>query len=147
MNKYEKDEISCLPSKYRPMTVWSYIGYNLLFGLPVIALTLWDFSHSFGMTARAQNDKKVRGDRVQPYSGNGIASLMEFIICSIIPVPISTPIMIPIIIIMISVNARTTRLKHEGVSVTPSVSRGPVWVCALFVEILRLRIRSAQNDG
>ena len=43
--------------------------------------------------------------------------------------------------------ARTTRLKHEGVSVTPSVSRGPVWVCALFVEILRLRIRSAQNDG
>ena len=36
MNKYEKDELSCLPSKYRPMTVWSYIGYNLLFGLPVI---------------------------------------------------------------------------------------------------------------
>lgn len=36
MNRYEKDEISCLPAKYRPMTVWSYIGYSILFSLALV---------------------------------------------------------------------------------------------------------------
>ena len=36
MNRYEKDEISRLPSKYRPMGAWSYFGYQILFALPII---------------------------------------------------------------------------------------------------------------
>lgn len=36
MNKYEKDEINSLPYKYRPMTVGAYIGYGILFGIPLI---------------------------------------------------------------------------------------------------------------
>ena len=36
MNSYEKDEISRLPSKYRPMGAWSYFGYQILFALPII---------------------------------------------------------------------------------------------------------------
>jgi len=31
MNKVEKDEISQLPDKYRPLTMWSIIGWNILF--------------------------------------------------------------------------------------------------------------------
>ena len=31
MNKVEKDEISQLPEKYRPLTMWSIIGWNILF--------------------------------------------------------------------------------------------------------------------
>ena len=31
MNRVEKDEISQLPDKYRPLTMWSIIGWNILF--------------------------------------------------------------------------------------------------------------------
>ena len=31
MNKVEKDEISQLPYKYNPLTMWSIIGWNILF--------------------------------------------------------------------------------------------------------------------
>ena len=31
MNRVEKDEISQLPEKYRPLTMWSIIGWNILF--------------------------------------------------------------------------------------------------------------------
>ena len=31
MNKVEKDEISQLPYKYHPLTMWSIIGWNILF--------------------------------------------------------------------------------------------------------------------
>ena len=31
MNKVERDEISQLPYKYRPLTMWSIIGWNILF--------------------------------------------------------------------------------------------------------------------
>ena len=31
MNRVEKDEISQLPYKYRPLTMWSIIGWNILF--------------------------------------------------------------------------------------------------------------------
>ena len=31
MNRVEKDEISRLPDKYRPLTMWSIIGWNILF--------------------------------------------------------------------------------------------------------------------
>ena len=31
MNKVEKDEIAQLPEKYRPLTMWSIIGWNILF--------------------------------------------------------------------------------------------------------------------
>ena len=36
MNRYEKNEIQNLPSKYRPMGAWSYWGYTILFGIPLI---------------------------------------------------------------------------------------------------------------
>ena len=36
MNSYEKDEISRLPYKYRPMGAWSYFGYQILFAIPLI---------------------------------------------------------------------------------------------------------------
>ena len=31
MNRVEKDEISQLPEKYRPLTMWIIIGWNILF--------------------------------------------------------------------------------------------------------------------
>lgn len=31
MNRVEKDEISQLPYKYRPLTMWSIIGWSILF--------------------------------------------------------------------------------------------------------------------
>ena len=36
MKKYEKDEISRLPNKYKPLGAWRYFGYNILFSIPVI---------------------------------------------------------------------------------------------------------------
>ena len=36
MNRYEKNEIQNIPSKYRPMGAWSYWGYTILFGIPLI---------------------------------------------------------------------------------------------------------------
>ncbi len=40
MNKVEKDEISQLPDKYRPLTMWSIIGWNILFNIAVIGFIL-----------------------------------------------------------------------------------------------------------
>ncbi|MDE6667367.1 MAG: ABC transporter permease [Clostridia bacterium] len=31
MNRVEKDEIAQLPEKYRPLTMWSIIGWSILF--------------------------------------------------------------------------------------------------------------------
>ncbi len=36
MNRYERDEIDTLPSKYRPVGAWGYFGYTLLFSIPII---------------------------------------------------------------------------------------------------------------
>ncbi len=33
MNKVEKDEIAQLPEKYRPLTMWSIIGWSILFNV------------------------------------------------------------------------------------------------------------------
>ncbi len=40
MKDYEKKEIAGLPAKYRPLGAWSYVGYSILLGLPVIGLIL-----------------------------------------------------------------------------------------------------------
>ena len=36
MNQIEKNEISSLPAKYRPLGAWSYLGYTILFAIPLI---------------------------------------------------------------------------------------------------------------
>ena len=36
MNSYEREEISKLPDKYRPMSAWAYFGYQILFSIPLI---------------------------------------------------------------------------------------------------------------
>jgi len=36
MKSHEKQEISRLPRKYRPLSAWEYFGYNLLFSIPLI---------------------------------------------------------------------------------------------------------------
>lgn len=36
MNSYEKDEIRSLPAKYRPIGAWGYLGYNILFAIPLV---------------------------------------------------------------------------------------------------------------
>lgn len=36
MNKYEKDDISGIPSEYRPIGAWAYFGYTVLFCIPVL---------------------------------------------------------------------------------------------------------------
>lgn len=36
MSDYEKEEISRLPEKYRPIGAWTYFGLMLLFSIPVI---------------------------------------------------------------------------------------------------------------
>lgn len=38
MRKYEKEEISALPDKYRPLGAWEYFGYTVLFSLPIVGL-------------------------------------------------------------------------------------------------------------
>ena len=38
MNSYEKEEISKLPSKYRPIGAWGYFGYSILFSIPLVGL-------------------------------------------------------------------------------------------------------------
>lgn len=40
MNRYEKDEIRSLPPKYRPMGAWGYVGYTILYGIPLIGLIM-----------------------------------------------------------------------------------------------------------
>ncbi len=41
MNRYEKDEISKLPSQYRPLGAWGYFWYTILFAIPVIGWIAW----------------------------------------------------------------------------------------------------------
>ena len=36
MNDIEKNEISHLPEKYRPLSAWAYWGLTLLFSVPVV---------------------------------------------------------------------------------------------------------------
>lgn len=36
MNDIEKNEISRLPEKYRPLSAWAYWGLTLLFSVPVV---------------------------------------------------------------------------------------------------------------
>ena len=36
MNQFEKDEIERLPEKYHPVGAWRYVGYQILFAIPVI---------------------------------------------------------------------------------------------------------------
>lgn len=40
MNKVEKDEIASLPDKYRPLTMWSIIGWNILFNIFFVGFIL-----------------------------------------------------------------------------------------------------------
>lgn len=40
MNKAERNEISQLPYKYRPLTMWSIIGWSILFNLFLIGFVL-----------------------------------------------------------------------------------------------------------
>ncbi len=40
MNYYEKEEIGGLPEKYRPLTAWAYVGYQLLFAIPFIGFII-----------------------------------------------------------------------------------------------------------
>ncbi len=36
MNDIEKNEISRLPEKYRPLSAWAYWGLTILFSVPVV---------------------------------------------------------------------------------------------------------------
>ena len=40
MKQVEKDEIKRLPSKYKPISAWGYVGYNILFAIPIIGQLL-----------------------------------------------------------------------------------------------------------
>ncbi len=49
MTELEKQEISQLPERYRPLSAWAYFGYSILFSLPLvglIALIVFSFSNS-----------------------------------------------------------------------------------------------------
>ena len=49
MTQYEKEEIGKLPEKYRPLTAWGYLGYSILFAIPLIGficLIVFSFSSS-----------------------------------------------------------------------------------------------------
>lgn len=51
MNEYEYGEIreSDLPEIYRPLTMWEYFGYQILYAIPIVG---WIFLliHAFGTT-------------------------------------------------------------------------------------------------
>lgn len=38
MTQKERFEISMLPEKYRPMGAWGYVGYSILFAIPIVGL-------------------------------------------------------------------------------------------------------------
>ena len=38
MKQFEKDEIRQLPNKYKPIGAWGYVGYNILFSIPVVGI-------------------------------------------------------------------------------------------------------------
>lgn len=38
MSYQEQDEIEQLPDKYRPLSMWGYFGYGLLFGLGLVGI-------------------------------------------------------------------------------------------------------------
>ena len=40
MNKYEREEISALPEKYKPMGAWGYWGWSFLFSIPLIGFII-----------------------------------------------------------------------------------------------------------
>ena len=49
MNDIEKNEISRLPEKYRPLSAWAYWGLTILFSVPVVGfifLVIFAFSDS-----------------------------------------------------------------------------------------------------
>lgn len=41
MNSCEKEEISRLPSQYRPLGAWGYFWYTILFAIPFIGWIAW----------------------------------------------------------------------------------------------------------
>jgi hypothetical protein len=49
MNNSEREEISKLPDKYKPLGAWAYFGYSILFAIPVLGfICLVIFSLSSG---------------------------------------------------------------------------------------------------
>lgn len=36
MTNFEKEEISRLPEKYRPLGAWAYFGLTILFSIPIV---------------------------------------------------------------------------------------------------------------
>lgn len=53
MNREEKAEIRELPDRYRPIGAWGYVGYSILFAIPVIGwLFLFVYALSGGNIAR-----------------------------------------------------------------------------------------------
>ena len=40
MNKYEREEVSALPEKYKPMGAWGYWGWSFLFSIPLIGFII-----------------------------------------------------------------------------------------------------------
>lgn len=39
-DKYERRETERLPNEYRPISAWGYIGYGLLFAIPILGLII-----------------------------------------------------------------------------------------------------------
>ena len=52
MNRYEKDEISRLDPKYRPLGAWKYFFLQILFSIPIIG---WIFLIIFACSGRNIN--------------------------------------------------------------------------------------------
>lgn len=53
MNREEKEEIRNMPEKYKPIGAWGYVGYSILYSIPVIGwLFLLVFAISGGNVAR-----------------------------------------------------------------------------------------------
>ncbi len=53
MNRTEREEIRNLPEKYKPIGAWGYVGYSILYSIPVLGwLFLLIFAISGGNIAR-----------------------------------------------------------------------------------------------
>lgn len=47
MNNTEQQEIANLPEKYKPLSAWAYLGYSILFSIPILGfifLVVFSFS-------------------------------------------------------------------------------------------------------
>ena len=81
MTQEEKNVIATLPAAYRPLGAWSYIGYSILFNIPVVG---WIFMIIFSFKNSNINRRSFARAFLIPYIAAAIIGVIYAIIAIII---------------------------------------------------------------